>query len=247
VGWVCIFCIFSCLHNRSYVLASMLMGKLHSWVIHISRRYAYRSLLVDVSVANPVLDGAGKIGALVVLMRHASSLSVSVHPPQQLDVPALSGACTNVSFVPLAAVRPRPLQHRQVPVQSGDVTDARIPRAVVLSRPPQHGQVPASSGGRDTCSRPTSSRAAMPTSGAPGVRPQRRSGTPTSPTGTRAPAPLQRIQVPALSGEGTRPRVSLAPARLGPSQLPFRRSEFLQLKPHNPARTRHVGGRRVPE
>ena len=44
------------------------------------------------------------------------------------------------TLAPRAAVRPRPLQHRQFPVRSGV-----LPRAVVLLRPPQYRQVPACS------------------------------------------------------------------------------------------------------
>ena len=123
-------------------------------------------------------------------MRHATSLALFVQPPQHLNVPARSGACTNAVPIPLAAVRTRPPQHRQVPSPSGGEARVPFPRAVALPQPLQHHQVPTLSCG---VTRPLVPRAAD------------------------LPQPLQPLQVPAFSGVVTQllPR---APMRQRPPQ-----------------------------
>ena len=66
------------------------------------------------------------------------------HPCQSLGV--VPGNVFTRRLDPPAAVRPRPLQHLQVPAFSGEVSCRRTPRAVVLPRQLQHHQVPAMSG-----------------------------------------------------------------------------------------------------
>jgi len=56
------------------------------------------------------------------------------------------GSVFTIPLIPRAAVRPRPLQHFQVPARSGAVTHPRAPWTVVLPRPLQHRQVPVQSG-----------------------------------------------------------------------------------------------------
>jgi hypothetical protein len=53
------------------------------------------------------------------------------------------GSVFTLIFVPRAAVLPRPLQQRQVPVLSGLYACQLTPTAVVLPHPLQHRQLPA--------------------------------------------------------------------------------------------------------
>ena len=68
------------------------------------------------------------------------------HPCHNLRVVVHLGGGFTRNLIPRAGVRPRPLQHVQVPFHSGGITRPRVPRAVVLPRPLQHRQVPAASG-----------------------------------------------------------------------------------------------------
>ena len=73
----------------------------------------------------------------------------------------------------VVAVRPRLLQHLQVPAPSGICAGPHVPLAAVRPRPLQHLQVPAPSGisaGRSMSS--TRSRAPAPTAAPPGAHPQ---------------------------------------------------------------------------
>ena len=102
--------------------------------------------------------------------------------------------CTSLGVVPgsgvtqrivlLKPVRPRPLQHSQVPALSGAATSPLAPRAVVLPRPLHHLQVPKPSSDAQRSTHPTGSGAAL--------------------------LPLQRLQVPAPSGSATRHHVPLS-------------------------------------
>ena len=67
--------------------------------------------------------------------------AVRPRPLQHVQVPAQSGVLTSV-LSPPAMVLPRPLQHRQVPFRSGAITRPPIPRAAVRPRPLQHRQMP---------------------------------------------------------------------------------------------------------
>ena len=63
----------------------------------------------------------------------------------------------------VSVVRPRPLQHRQVPTPSGAPTRPFIPRAAVLPRPPQRLQVPALGGECTRVGQPVPADYAPPT------------------------------------------------------------------------------------
>ena len=61
-------------------------------------------------------------------------------------------------LIPRAAVRPRPLQHLQVPALSGTRARRRVPNAAVIPRPLQDLYTPARSG---DCTRPLDPRAVV--------------------------------------------------------------------------------------
>jgi len=101
----------------------------------------------------------GKSTVVRILLRlsRASTLPTTLllaHPCQSLGV--VPGIFAAVSLVSRAAVRPRPLQHLQVSVQSGYPHVQPVPQAVVLPRPAHHLQVHALN------SHPTGSCASAP-------------------------------------------------------------------------------------
>jgi len=77
----------------------------------------------------------GGVATIVCVMASFVLLALLLHPCMSLRLEP--GRIKTVPLAPFAAVRPRPLQHIQVPAQSGEATGPRIPRAVVLPCPPQ--------------------------------------------------------------------------------------------------------------
>jgi len=114
------------------------------------------------------------------------------HPCLRLGV--VPGRIFTFPLDPRAAVRPRPLQHRQVPSISGEETCQRVPRAVVLPRPLQHLQVPAPSGGVGRCQAPRASVLPRPLQRIKVPATSSGSGPPASPTGTRSPSPTPAVR-----------------------------------------------------
>jgi len=127
----------------------------------------------------------------------------------------LSAASRQVNTV----VLPRPLQHRQVPAQSGEITRFLAPGATVLPRPPQHH--PEWQHARESIlqavgrPRPLQHRQ-VPARSNLATRPR-------VPRGVVNPRPLQNLQVSAPNGVCTRPRVpraELLPRPLQHLQVP---------------------------
>jgi len=114
------------------------------------------------------------IVAIVCLHSCEGPLGAAVRPRplQHLQVPALSGTGT-----PWAVMLPRPLQHLQLTFLSGGGTGRLIPRTALLPQPLQHLRLPAHS--------------CLATDGT------------HSPWAAMLPRPLQRLQLSVMSGSGT--------------------------------------------